>query len=685
MALGVLTGRPQVGATLMGVQMSTRTKASLKAFAASSLVLFAITLGGTFAPSPASAFTPPPIPSSNSMAFEIPANDGGQFNAVSCTDATDCTAVGYDNNGPIYATETAGVWGPATEPGSDNGGGFYGVSCVDALDCTAVGGDSDGYAIYASEINGTWGDATEIPGDTAGAQLNSVNCFDAQDCLAVGGDSGRSTRPIAVFEDTGDWAYDPEQINIPGNGQWNSISCELFEPFCIGVGNFASNSQSFFGFGAGAGWEWDYLAEDSTATSLSCTTDGCTAVGQNLDTYNPYVITTGPDFWNTPTDIPSEEGGGFNSVSCIDQSDCMAVGWDYADQAIFSTEVGGSWSPASEISDPNGSEETYFSGVSCAGGGSCTAVGGDDNNEPIVDVLSLQTAPTLPEPPASTLAVAGNSSATVTWTASASTGGATITNYTATASPGGASCTVTETAPQPVGGSCTVTGLTNGQSYTFTVTATSSAGTSGTGPPTVPVTPAGPPSAPTGVQVTAVASATPNAQGAQVSWTTPASNGGDAITSYTATASPGGASCTCQVQTPSTNACEITGLQPRGQLRGHGGGDLGCWDQRPLLATGAAQLPRVDLDHGHGVAEPGHLPPFRDVHRHGDRRVGAGDRDGHVHLGRERERDGELEFVRPGHVQDQEAAEGHLPGHRDVQGGDGALGASVNTVTVTIH
>ena len=41
---------------------------------------------------------------------------GGRFNGVSCTDATDCTAVGVDGNGePIYATETGGVWGPATE------------------------------------------------------------------------------------------------------------------------------------------------------------------------------------------------------------------------------------------------------------------------------------------------------------------------------------------------------------------------------------------------------------------------------------------------------------------------------------------------------------------------------------------------------------------------------------------
>ena len=59
------------------------------------------------------------------------------------------------------------------------------------------------------------------------------------------------------------------------------------------------------------------------------------------------------------------------------------------------------------------------------------------------------------------------------------------------------------------------------------------------------------PGAPTSVTATAG-----DAQ-ATVSWTTPSSDGGSAITSYTATASPGGATCT--VSAPSTS-CTITGL-----------------------------------------------------------------------------------------------------------------------------
>lgn len=76
----------------------------------------------------------------------------------------------------------------------------------------------------------------------------------------------------------------------------------------------------------------------------------------------------------------------------------------------------------------------------------------------------------VPGAPTIGTATAGDTQASVTFAAPASTGGASITGYTATASPGGATGTA---AAAPI----TVTGLTNGVSYTFTVTATNNAGT----------------------------------------------------------------------------------------------------------------------------------------------------------------------------------------------------------------
>ena len=81
-------------------------------------------------------------------------------------------------------------------------------------------------------------------------------------------------------------------------------------------------------------------------------------------------------------------------------------------------------------------------------------------------------------------AVAGDRSATVTWTPPASSTGGPITSYRATSSPDGRSCTVNAPAT-----SCTVTGLTNGQAYTFTVVAISATGTSASSAASAPVTP----------------------------------------------------------------------------------------------------------------------------------------------------------------------------------------------------
>jgi hypothetical protein len=83
--------------------------------------------------------------------------------------------------------------------------------------------------------------------------------------------------------------------------------------------------------------------------------------------------------------------------------------------------------------------------------------------------------PTVPGAP--TIGVATQSAptrATVTFTAPSSNGGATITTYTATSSPGN----ITGTLSQSGSGTITVNGLTSGTNYTFTVTATNSAGTS---------------------------------------------------------------------------------------------------------------------------------------------------------------------------------------------------------------
>ena len=89
-------------------------------------------------------------------------------------------------------------------------------------------------------------------------------------------------------------------------------------------------------------------------------------------------------------------------------------------------------------------------------------------NNNTVTVIATET---VPGPPTDVNAVPGDGQVEVSWNAPLDTGGLVITGYTATAFPGGESCTSTTT-------SCVITGLTNGETYSISVTATNAVGTS---------------------------------------------------------------------------------------------------------------------------------------------------------------------------------------------------------------
>jgi hypothetical protein len=175
-----------------------------------------------------------------------------------------------------------------------------------------------------------------------------------------------------------------------------------------------------------------------------------------------------------------------------------------------------SWTPAADNGFPISNYNVVASpgprGCNAAATTSCT-VSGLTNGSPYTFTVSATNAKgtgadstpsapttpaTVPGAPTGVSATAGNASATVSFSAPASTGGSAITGYTVTATDttnsGNGGQTGTGT-----GSPIAVSGLTNGDSYTFTVTATNGVGTGPASAASAAVTPATVPDPPTDV------------------------------------------------------------------------------------------------------------------------------------------------------------------------------------------
>ena len=105
------------------------------------------------------------------------------------------------------------------------------------------------------------------------------------------------------------------------------------------------------------------------------------------------------------------------------------------------------------------------------------------------DEIAVQVLPGAPGPPSNVVAAAGDGSAVVSWLPPVKDGGAAISGYTVT--PHDVTTGLDGQPVGTVGTSASVTGLANGDAYTFTVTASNSAGPGRPSAPSAAVTPQG--------------------------------------------------------------------------------------------------------------------------------------------------------------------------------------------------
>jgi len=140
---------------------------------------------------------------------------------------------------------------------------------------------------------------------------------------------------------------------------------------------------------------------------------------------------------------------------------------------------------------------------------------------------------TVPGVPNTVSTTAGNAQASVSFAPPADNGGSPITGYTVTTNPAGG----IDRDAGTIALSHTITGLVNGTTYTFTVTASNAAGSGVSSPASnavVPVASVTPPSAPV------IGTATAGNAAATIAFTPPINDGGGPITGYTAVSNPVG-------------------------------------------------------------------------------------------------------------------------------------------------
>ena len=212
-----------------------------------------------------------------------------------------------------------------------------------------------------------------------------------------------------------------------------------------------------------------------------------------------------------------------------------------SDAPIIGTATAGNASAVIAFTAPANNGGSIITGytVDCGGGNTATGVSSPITVSGLIDgtaysctvtatngvgtgaasaAANIVTPMGVPDAPLIGSATAGNGSATVSFTGPAGNGSA-IVSYVVTSNPGNLTASGTAS---PI----TIYGLTNGVSYSFTITAINGVGTGAASAASNLVTPLGVPGAPV------IGSAMAGNGSATVSFTAPANNGGSIITGY---------------------------------------------------------------------------------------------------------------------------------------------------------
>jgi PKD repeat protein len=347
-----------------------------------------------------------------------PANSGNgyRFDGISCAQANQCVAVGWNWNLEVHTKATlAELWNGKSwsvlptpnPPGLSEGWAhewyavFQGVSCASASDCIAVGRYRNSPEEVAKPLAEHWDGSkwslipAVAPSGATASGFEGASCTTPTACTAVGWseDGSGNMQVLAERWDGSKWSI--QSTPNPGGSTLNrlaSISCSS-ATICTTVGwsgGFTQTRKPFAERWDGSAWGIQSTPTPSNPSGgvseaglegVSCTSPSeCTAVG---------IVRKGPTFvtlaerWDgsqwtaqsTPT--PYEEGE-LHSVSCTSSNACTAAGTYYNSswRPLIERWNGTGWSVL-EIVTPSAPagywHENGLSSISCAN--ACNAAG----------------------------------------------------------------------------------------------------------------------------------------------------------------------------------------------------------------------------------------------------------------------------------------------------------------------
>jgi hypothetical protein len=358
---------------------------------------------------------------------EINASQDNALNGMTCLGVTDCWAVGYyvDRGGnfqhTLAAHYTMGGWAivqsPSTLPDQDNS--LRGVACVTATDCWAVGSY---YNFVTSQtliehFDGTGWSIVMSPNAGIGEfnLLMGVACAQTGTCVAVGVhvDMAHTSHTLILENHGTGWVLVTSPDGSTAGSTLNSVTCTT-STNCWAVG--ASGSQTLIERNAGSGWNTvtspnAVAGQNQTLSGITCSNDtDCWAVGYSAgfssqQTLIAHNAASGWQIVASPNAAFAQQNT-LNSVSCVDSSDCWAVGYSSTGYPVKNTltvqYTGGAWSV---VSSPNsGRGANTLAGVVCLAAADCRAVGSFElvpefQLQTLIEQYGLGSAPDLPVEP----------------------------------------------------------------------------------------------------------------------------------------------------------------------------------------------------------------------------------------------------------------------------------------------